>query len=88
MRRTKTKKRKKREKSQKRQKSQKSQKKTKTRRIKRIRGGNYQTDVTITDLEGVSVKALEDVTVAGPGFVLSGSAYRDLMESIDRNGTD
>ena len=81
---TKTKKRKKRENT----KRAKTRRAKTRKRTKRIRGGNYQTDVTITDLEGVSVKALEDVTVAGPGFVLSGSAYRDLMESIDRNGTD
>jgi hypothetical protein len=75
-------------KTRKKQKKQKKQKKAKTRRAKRMWGGNYQTDVTTTNLEGVSVKALKDVTVAGPGFVLSGSAYRDLMESRDRNGTD
>ena len=53
-----------------------------------MRGGNYQTDATTTQLEGVSTKDLKDVIVTGPGFVLSGAAYRDLMESRDLNGTE
>ena len=66
----------------------KRQKRQKRQTKRRMRGGNYQTDVTTTQLEGVSTKDLKDVIVSGPGFVLSGAAYLDLMESRDRNGTE
>ena len=64
------------------------QRQTRQRQTKRMRGGNYQKDATTTQLEGVSTKDLKDVIVTGPGFVLSGAAYRDLMESRDLNGTE
>ena len=67
---------------------QKQRQRQRQRQTKRMRGGNYQTDATTTQLEGVSTKDLKDVIVTGPGFVLSGAAYRDLMESRDLNGTE
>jgi len=72
----------------KRQRRQKRQKRQRRQTKRRMRGGNYQTDVTTTQLEGVSTKDLKDVIVSGPGFVLSGAAYLDLMESRDRSGTE
>ena len=71
-----------------RQTRQRQKRQTRQRQTKRMRGGNYQTDATTTQLEGVSTKDLKDVIVTGPGFVLSGAAYRDLMESRDLNGTE
>ena len=67
---------------------QRQKQRQRQRQTKRMRGGNYQTDATTTQLEGVSTKDLKDVIVTGPGFVLSGAAYRDLMESRDLNGTE
>lgn len=71
-----------------RQTRQRQKRQTRQRQTKRMRGGNYQKDATTTQLEGVSTKDLKDVIVTGPGFVLSGAAYRDLMESRDLNGTE
>lgn len=58
------------------------------RRKTRIKGGNYEYDVTTRTIEGFPSKPLNNITVTGPGFVLSGSAYLKRMEDRDRNGTD
>ena len=55
---------------------------------KRMRGGNYAKDATITEIEGVSSKSLDGITVAIPGSVMSGSAYKKHMEYLEMNGTD
>jgi hypothetical protein len=52
-----------------------------------MKGGNYEYDVTTRTIEGFPSKPLNNITVTGPGFVLSGSAYLKLMEDRDRNGT-
>ena len=55
---------------------------------KRMRGGNYAKDVTMTEIEGVSSKSLDGITVAIPGLVMSGSAYKKHMEYLEMNGTE
>lgn len=60
----------------------------KTRKTRKMKGGNYEYDVTTRTIEGFPSKPLNNITVTGPGFVLSGSAYLKLMEDRDRNGTD
>ena len=55
---------------------------------KRMKGGNYAKDATITEIEGVSSKSLDGITVAIPGSVMSGSAYKKHMEYLEMNGTD
>jgi len=55
---------------------------------KRIRGGNYAKDVTMTELEGVASKSLDGITVAIPGSVMSGSAYKKHMEYLEMHGTE
>ena len=60
----------------------------KTRKTRKMKGGNYEYDVTTRTIEGFPSKPLNNITVTGPGFVLSGAAYRDLMESRDLNGTE
>ena len=63
-------------------------KKTRKRKTyRKIRGGNYTTDVTTRTFEGTATKPLNKIVVTAPGLVLSGSAYMNLMESRDRNGT-
>lgn len=63
-------------------------KKTRKRKTyRKIRGGNYTTDVTTRTFEGAATKPLNKIVVTAPGLVLSGSAYMNLMESRDRNGT-
>lgn len=69
----------------------KSKLRHKTRRHKRphMRGGNYETDVTTRTLEGTATKPLHKMVVAVPGYgTMSGKAYVQLMEDIDRNGND
>jgi protoheme ferro-lyase len=52
-------------------------------------GGNYTTDFTSTTLENIPTKSLHRFTAVVPGYpVMSGQTYKQLMESIDRNGTD
>jgi len=53
-----------------------------------MKGGNYEYDITTRTIEGFPSKPLNNITVTGPGFVLSGSAYLKLLEDRDRNGTD
>lgn len=54
-----------------------------------MRGGNYETDITTRTLEGTAIKPLNKMVVALPGYgTMSGKAYVNLMEDIDRNGKD
>jgi len=54
---------------------------------RRLRGGNYQRDVTTRQTEGIPTKDLNKFTVAVPGYgTMSGTAYKALMERIDRDG--
>ena len=70
-------------------KTRKSSKSSKTRKSsKRMRGGNYAKDATITEIDGVESKSLDKITVAIPGSVMSGSAYKKHMEYLEMNGTD
>jgi hypothetical protein len=58
-------------------------------RPRRIRGGNYETDVTTRELEGVPTKPLNKIVVTVPGYgTMSGTAYKKLAEEIDRDGPD
>ena len=61
---------------------------TRKRSGKRMRGGNYAKDATITEIDGVESKSLDRITVAIPGSVMSGSAYKKHMEYLEMNGTD
>ena len=59
------------------------------RKQHRMRGGNYETDITTRTLEGTAIKPLNKIVVALPGYgTMSGKAYVNLMEDIDRNGKD
>ena len=59
------------------------------RKQHRMRGGNYEKDITTRTLEGTAVKPLNKIVVALPGYgTMSGKAYVNLMEDIDRNGKD
>ena len=63
-------------------------KKTRKRKTyRKMRGGNYEKDVTTRTFEGAATKPFNKIVVTAPGLVLSGSAYMNLMESRDRNGT-
>ena len=63
-------------------------KKTRKRKTyRKMRGGNYAKDITTRTFEGAAIKPLNNIVVTAPGLVLSGSAYMNLMESRDRNGT-
>lgn len=54
-----------------------------------MRGGNYEKDITTRTTEGVATKPLNKFVVTVPGYgTMSGSAYKNLMEDIDRNGKD
>jgi hypothetical protein len=58
-------------------------------RSRRLRGGNYETDVTIRTLEGEPIKGANKVVTTVPGYgVMSAAAYLKLMEDKDRNGSD
>ncbi len=52
------------------------------------KGGNYEKDFTTSELNGVSLKQLNNVIVTTPGLVLSGAAYKKLMENRDMYGTE
>jgi len=66
----------------------KSRKSRKSRKSNKMTGGNYARNVTTATIEGYPSVPLNKLTVSGPGFVLSGSAYLKLMEDRDKNGTD
>jgi len=52
-------------------------------------GGNYERDITTRTTDGVATKALNKFVVTVPGYgTMSGTAYKSLMEDIDRNGSD
>jgi len=54
-----------------------------------MRGGNYERDVTTRELDGIPTKPLNKMVVTVPGFgTMSGSAYKRLIEDLDRNGND
>lgn len=60
-----------------------------TRCTRRLRGGNYETDVTTRETEGVPTKALNKFVVTMPGRVaMSGTSYKALMADIDAKGGD
>lgn len=71
-----------------RHKSRRTYRRHKTRKTRNMRGGNYAKNVTTRTIEGYPSVPLNNLTVSGPGYVLSGSAYLKLMEDRDRNGTD
>jgi hypothetical protein len=76
--------------SKRRTKRSKSTPRHKTQRHKthrHMRGGNYETDITTRTLEGTATKPLNKFVVAMPGRgTMSGTAYVQLMEDLDRNG--
>jgi hypothetical protein len=62
---------------------------TQYRRPRCIRGGNYSTDVTTQTYLGFPMKASNKVVTTVPGYgAMSVSAYKNLMESKERNGFD
>jgi hypothetical protein len=57
--------------------------------IRRLKGGNYETDVTMRTIEGVPTKPANKVVTTVPGYgTMSAAAYINLMEDKDRNGSD
>ena len=52
------------------------------------RGGNYERDATITELQGIPIKGLHRTVIAFPGGVMSAAQYERYMEDQDRNGYD
>ena len=50
----------------------------------RKRGGSYEKDATVTELEGVPLKGLNRMVVASDGFVGSG---RDFLNHKEYEGT-
>ena len=75
-----------------RKKRTKRTKRSKTQRKQRItrrrRGGNYERDVTTTQLETIPTKAYNKIVVTMPGGVMSGTTYKDHMEYEDFHGSD
>ena len=54
-----------------------------------IRGGNYEKDITVQNYQGFPMKQSNKVVTTVPGRgVMSVSAYKNLMESEERNGFD
>jgi hypothetical protein len=54
-----------------------------------MRGGNYETDITTRTTDGIPTKPLNKIVVTVPGYgTMSGTAYKRLSESIDRDGPD
>lgn len=58
--------------------------KQKLRNTLRKRGGSYEKDATVTELEGVPLKGLNRMVVASDGFVGSG---RDFLNHKEYEGT-
>lgn len=56
----------------------------KLRNTLRKRGGSYEKDATVTELEGVPLKGLNRMVVASDGFVGSG---RDFLNHKEYEGT-
>lgn len=73
--------------SKKRTKRNKTQKRRKHKTYKR-RGGNYERDVTVNELQGIPNKGLHKIVVTMPGGVMSGTTYKDHMEYEDFHGSD
>jgi hypothetical protein len=54
-----------------------------------MRGGNYSTDVTTRTFENFPMKDYNKVVTSVPGRgVMSVKAYKNLMDSQERNGFD
>jgi hypothetical protein len=59
------------------------------RRRRILRGGAYtDNDATITEIQGLPVKKLNNVVVTGPGFVLDGSDFLQREADKDRQGSE
>jgi hypothetical protein len=57
------------------------------RGTRRLHGGNYATDITTRETEGVPTKPLHQFTVAMAGQpAMSGTSYKRLMQRIDMDG--
>jgi hypothetical protein len=50
-------------------------------------GGHVDQETTKT-LEGVPIKSDETAMIAGPGFSMSAGEYEDMMERLDRDGSE
>ncbi len=62
-----------------------------TRRIRYIRGVRHGGSITtpmVGSLEGEDHKGLGKIVVAGPMGVMSGRAYLESMETLDRQGAE
>jgi len=54
---------------------------------RKLHGGNYETDVTTGQLQGIAMKDEKEVVIAFPGGgVMSVAAYKAYMEQKDRDG--
>ena len=69
-----------------------SRKRTKKRSHKRstrsIRRGGSITTPMVGSLEGEDHKGLGKIVIAGPMGVMSGKAYKEAMENLDRQGAE
>lgn len=69
--------------------SRRTRSKSQSRRRRCMRGGNYETDVTTQVYQGFPMKPSNKVVTTVPGYgVMSVTAYKNLQESLDRNGKD
>lgn len=91
MRKTRSRKRTNKKRSHKRSTYKRSTYKRSTRRIRYIRGVRHGGSITtpmVGSLEGEDHKGLGKIVVAGPMGVMSGRAYLESMETLDRQGAE
>ena len=58
------------------------------RSIRSIRRGGSITTPMVGSLEGEDHKGLGKIVIAGPMGVMSGKAYLETMENLDRHGAE
>jgi hypothetical protein len=56
-------------------------------RKRNTHGGHVDQETTKT-LEGVPIESDETAMIAGPGFSMSAGEYEDMMERLDRDGSE
>ena len=62
-------------------------KKKRSLRKRNTHGGHVDQETTKT-LEGVPIESDETAMIAGPGFSMSAGEYEDMMERLDRDGSE
>ena len=56
-------------------------------RKRNTHGGHVDQETTKT-LEGVPIESDKTAMIAGPGFSMSAGEYEDMMERLDRDGSE